>query len=85
MIASNAFDLVLVKAATVRQHLRENLRATADRAPQDPPATYSYHRKWLAPGVLDAIEPGATVLVSLGNSPYQSVMPVRLARSCRAS
>lgn len=72
-------DLVLVKAATVRQHLRENLHALQLGLPS-PRATYSYHRKWLAPGVLDDVEPGASVLVALGNSPYQSVVPVRLAR-----
>lgn len=74
-----AIDLVLVKAATVRQHLRENLRAM-QLGLNSPRVTYSYHRKWLAPGVLDAIEPGATVLVALGNSPYATVVPLRLAR-----
>lgn len=70
-------DLVLVKAATRREHLRENLWLM--QAAEGSRAVFSYHGKWLAPGVLDAAVPGARIVLALGNTPYRDVLPLRSA------
>lgn len=71
-------DAVLIKAATVRQHLRENLDIL-DIGARGRRVTYSYKDRWIAPGVAERLVVGATVLIAMGGRPYMDLMPVRLA------
>lgn len=73
-----AFDAVLVKAATVRQHLRENLQLI-DPGARGHRVTYSYKDRWIAPGVAERLRPGASVLIAVAGRPYSRLMPVRSA------